>query len=160
VLDVTELGYLTSVQYKMQTVIADNRSDENWWSRVFGNDRVLMLAVGNVQAGIDMRAISPGDVHISGDHITLVIPHATINSVELLPNESQVIDSQQKWAFSEYTGLETETLDAARQQLQLWAENEASVLPVAERLAKLQLTEFLQTVGFRTVTITFKEGGN
>ncbi len=160
VVNITELGYLTTVQYKMQTVVADSRATENWWAQVFGSDRVLMRVVGNVQAGIDLSAISEKDVQISGERILLTIPHATISSVELLPDESEMIDSQRKWFFSEYTGLETEVLDTARQELRRWAKNEAGILPVAERLATLQLTEFLQNLGFSTVTITFANEGD
>ncbi len=158
VVDVTALGRLTSVQFKMQTVVSQSRTNEAWWENIFGGDRVLILAVGNVQAGIDMTAIDTDDITIVNDRITLKIPHATIGSVELLADESAVIDSSQKWAFSEYTGLETEALDAARYQLREWAETEAGVLPVADNLAKLQLTDFLKKLGFKRVTIIFKEG--
>ena len=155
VLDVTELGRLTTVQFKMQTVVSQDRANETWWNRIFGNDRVLMLVVGNVQAGVDITA---ADIITSSDRITLKIPHATIGSVELLPDESAVIDSQRKWAFSDYTGLETEALNAARTQLREWAETEAGVLPVADNLAKLQMTDFLQRLGYSRVTVIFKGG--
>lgn len=158
VVDVHELGYLTTVEYKFQTVAEVNRENQNVIQGLFGTDRVLLVAVGNVQAGIDMTAIPPENVRISGDRISLTIPHATISSVEMLPGESTVIDSQKKWAFSEYTGLETEAMEIARGQLREWAESEADILPTAETLAKLQLTDFLQKLGFRSVTISFTEG--
>lgn len=157
VVKVTELGYLTTVEYKSQTVVAISRENGNLFQNLLGNDRVLLVAVGNVQAGIDMAAIPQKDVRISGSRIRLTIPRATVNTVEMLPGESTVIDSEKKWLFSDYVGLETEAMDLARNQLQDWAENEAGILPVADRLAKLQLTEFLQKLGFTSVTITFTD---
>ena len=160
VVDVTKLGQLTSVKVKMQTVVSQSRSDEPWWKNLFGKDKVLLLAVGNVYAGIDITAIAPTDMVITRDRITMKIPHATISSVELLPDESQVIDNQRRIAFSDYPGLEKEAFDAARTQLRNWAETEAGVLPMADELAKSQLTNFLQKLGFNHVTIIFKEGGS
>ncbi len=116
-----------------------------------------MLAAGNVQAGIDMTLIKDKDIIINGDSVKITLPPATIISVELLPDQSEVFDSQKKWLLSDYEGLEVEAMDKARQQLETWATHQANILPTAEKLASLQLETFLRQVGFNKIEITIKQ---
>ena len=150
-----ELGHLTSVEYTLQTVVEVSHLTEGLFGGLLGEDRVLMSVAGNVEAGIDMSKIQSSDVTINGTKVLIELPPAVISSVEILPDQSKIFDSKQKWAFSEYSGLENEALDLARHQLEDWATNEANILPLAEKLASLQLRSFLETLGFEDITITF-----
>lgn len=147
-----ELGNFISVEYTLQTVVEAERE------RIFplSPERIILVAVGNVQAGIDLTQIQDEDIIIEGTSVKLTLPPAAVTSVELLPGESEVYDSQRGWLLSEYEGLELEAMDKARTQLEGWAVNRVNVLAEAEEQAKLQLEPFLRQLGFEEIEITFK----
>ncbi len=158
-----ELGYLTSVEYKLKTVVALERNKENanFFDAVVkflggGPDRVLLSAVGNVQAGIDMTQIGDADVEIDGKSVKIAIPSAEVTSVELLPSETEIFDSQQRWVLSDYEGIEVDALDIARDQLTGWAASQSNIQDAAEVVAKAQLDAFLRQLGFEDIKITVK----
>jgi hypothetical protein len=157
-----ELGHLTSIEYTLQTIVEIEREPgESLWEKIVeiipgSPDRILLVTAGNVQAGIDMTQIGENDVEIDGPRVKVVLPPATITSIELLPNETEIIVSQQKWVLSEYEGLEVEALGQARTQLEDWAINRNNILDKAEKLAQSQLENFLRQLGFEEIEITFK----
>jgi hypothetical protein len=110
-----------------------------------------------VQAGIDMTKIADSDVEIDGKHVKITLPPAEITSVELLPAETEIFDSQQKWVLSDYEGIEVEALDIARSQLTDWANSQSNIQSTAEVVAKAQLDDFLRQLGFEEIEITVKK---
>lgn len=148
-----ELGHLTTLQSTLQTVVEVSR--EGMLGGLIGGDRLLLQAVGNVEAGIDMTQITGSDVFIDGNHIELRLPPASITSVEILPHETQIFDVERRWILSEYEGLEIEALNQARIQLESWAVDRDGMLLRAEEIAAYQLNEFLRQLGFETIIITF-----
>jgi len=150
---VSDLGYLTSVEYTLQTVVEVEREEQGFIS--LGRDRILLLAVGNIEAGVNLDQVQDSDIIIDGPKVTLYLPRAEITSVELLPGETEVFDAQRKWILSDYEGLEIEALDKARRQLEDWAVNRVEVLDRAETSAETKLTKFLRQLGFTEVEIIF-----
>ena len=123
---------------------------------ILGSDRVLLMAVGRVFVGTDLSEVLDPDAEIEGTSLRAVLPHAKILSVELLPEESRVFDSNQSWLFSQYEGIEVEALKEARIQLVQWVEDSPSMLELAEKVATLQLSQFLRKAGFEDVEITYR----
>lgn len=150
-----ELGYLTSVEYTLQTVVEVER-EQVLLGVISSKDRVLLLAVGNVQAGIDMSAIKDKNVTINGTTVKLTLPRAQVTGVELLPTETRIYDSEQSWFLSEYEGIEVEALNTARIQLESWAVDRNAILSQAEKTASRQLFSFLRQLGFEDIEITFE----
>jgi hypothetical protein len=95
-------------------------------------------------------------VRVEGTKATLVLPHATITSVELLPALSRIYDSDRSWLFSQYEGLEVEALERARQQLRQETLRNQEWLHLTEQVARLQLIDFLRGLGFTEVHISFE----
>lgn len=150
-----ELGYLTSMEYTVSTVVEQEKKKEGIGS-VLGSDRVILMAVGRVQLGVNLDEIDDSDVKINGTSIELILPHAQVTSVELLPEASRIFESNKSWLFSEYSGLEVAAMETARLQIAGDAENNHGMLELADTLARLQLTEFLRQVGFTDVNISYQ----
>ena len=146
-----ELGYLTSIEYRETTVVEIERK------KFMSTERILLETTGKIQAGVDLSQIQDLDVQIKGTALKIALPQAQIISVELLPEQSKVFDSKKSWIFSQYEGIEIEALEKARKQLWEKTSNDKNMLKLAEKFAKLQLTEFLQHLGFEKVEITFKK---
>ncbi|MBN1315936.1 MAG: DUF4230 domain-containing protein [Anaerolineales bacterium] len=150
-----ELGYLTSMEYTVTTVVEEEKK-KSGIGGVLGSDRVILMAVGRVLLGVDLDKIEDSDVQIDGQSIELILPHASVISVELLPESSRIFESNKSWLFSEYAGLEMEAMETARSQIAWDAEHNQGMLELADTLARLQLTEFLRQVGFTDIEIDFQ----
>lgn len=151
-----ELGYLTAMEYTDRTMVEIERKKSLGIISVLG-DRILLAAVGKIQLGIDLTQIEGGDVEIEGKNLTLTLPRAKITSVELLPDQSQIYDQKQSWFFSQYEGIEIEALDKAKAQLTDQANKNQNMFDLAEKLATLQLEDFLRQLGFEQIEVKFKD---
>jgi hypothetical protein len=81
---------------------------------LFGTDQVLLHMVGKVKLGIDLSKI---EAVTSGSTISVTLPPVTIQDVVPLPSQSQVRSAQQRWAFSQYEGLELQAMERGMGQL-------------------------------------------
>lgn len=149
-----ELSYLTSVEFTTATIVQEERTTELPWLGKVVSDRLLLKAVGEVQVGIDLKGVR--NVQISDKAIRLSVPEPIVTSVELLPQKSEVYERVNVWLLSQYAGLETSALEQARQQMSADIENNESMMKLAQEFARLQLTEFLHKIGFKTVEIIFE----
>ena len=147
-----ELGELITVEYTLQTVVEAQRE------RVFplSPERIILVAVGNVEAGVDLTQIQDDDIVIDGTSVSITLPPAHVTSVELLPSESEIFDSNRGWLLSDYDGLELEAMNKARNQLELWAVNRVNLLDQAEIEAVDQMKVFLQKLGFQEIEVVFE----
>lgn len=150
-----ELGYLTSMEYTTSTMVEMART-RSGIGAVLGSDRILLLAVGRIQMGVDLKLIDDSDVDVDRTSIRVLLPRAMVISVELLPDESILYESDKSWLFSEYEGLEVAAMEQARQQLLEQAETNRGMIELAETLTRLQLTEFLRSLGYQEVEIQFR----
>ncbi|MEZ4708505.1 MAG: DUF4230 domain-containing protein [Caldilineaceae bacterium] len=150
-----EMSYLTTVKFTDSVVVQAERTTALPWQ--LGNmvtDRLLLKAVGQVQIGVNLKQIS--NIEVQGDSISLVLPKPEVTSVELLPDQSQIYDSAQVMFLSQYAGLEKEALEQSRQLLKENVVANESMMDMAQKMARLQLADFLRQTGFNTVEITFR----
>ena len=150
----SEVGNLTSVEYLNTVVIERARPKSGIGQVIPGNDRIVLMVVGKIHAGINLQKIKVRAVQ--GKAIRLVLPHASILVVELQPENSRIYASDKTWLFSEYEGLELEAMDEAKQQLRDNSAHNLKMLQMAETLARLQLTELLRKQGYEQIEIVFE----
>ena len=117
-------------------------------------DRLVLKAVGKVQLGVEMAEVA--DVQINGGAIRFSLPQPKVVTVEILTDQSQIIEQQHFWLLSQYAGLESAALEAARAQLQREVAADQAMLRTTAAMARMQLTNFLRKSGFATVEITFR----
>jgi hypothetical protein len=146
-----ELGYLTTVETTASTVVEISRERFPNFPLIPLNARILLMAVGQIEAGINMSEVQ---VTQDGTAVQLLLPRAEITSVELLPEQTQIFDV----GFFPPEGLEIEAMEQAHRQLLDWSSNrEASgILELSEKLGQAQLESFLHDLGFEEVEITFQ----
>ena len=149
-----EVGNLTSVEYLNTIVIERARAKSGIGQVIPGTDRIVLMVVGKIHAGINLQKIKVSAVR--GKAIRLVLPHANILAVELQPENSRIYASDKTWLFSEYEGLELEAMDEAKQQLHDNSAHNLKMLQLAETLARLQLTELLRKQGYEQIEIVFE----
>jgi len=150
------LSHLTVIEVMMSTIAEVQRTANVaiWGDLV--TDHLLIKATGEIQLGIDLSQVA--NVEIDGESIRFTVPKPEIISVELLPDKSQIFESRQVLFLSNYSGLESEALEAARQQLRAEVAANQSMTELAEEFGRLKLTDFLHKIGYTNVDITFVEG--
>lgn len=151
-----EMSHLTVIEFRMSTIAEVQRTANVALLGDLITDHLLLKATGEIQMGIDLSQVR--DVQIDDDTIHFTAPRPEILSVELLPDKSQIFESRQVLFLSNYTGLETEALEAARQQLRAEVAENSSMTQLAEEFGRLKLTDFLRKVGYTNVEVTFVEG--
>ena len=151
-----EVGNLTSVEYLNTIVIERERPKSGIGQVIPGTDRIVLMVVGKVHAGVDLQKIETNDVQINGKTIRMMLPRASILAVELQPEASRIFESNRTWLYSEYEGLELEAMDEARQKLRDNSAQNVKMLEMAETMARLQLTELLRKLGYEQIEIAFE----
>ncbi|MEM7126098.1 MAG: DUF4230 domain-containing protein [Chloroflexota bacterium] len=148
-----ELAYLTSVKMTTSTIVEAKRKTAVPLLGELTTDQILLKAVGNVLLGVDLSRVS--NVVVTGRNIRLSLPAPEIVAVELVPEKSQIYESASVLFLTQYDGLETDALTQAQAQLRAEVAGNESMMKLARDMARLQLTEFLEEAGFRSVQIDF-----
>jgi hypothetical protein len=144
------LSDLVTVKYVVEKVVI--LDDAKW----YGESRVLLLAHGVVNAGINLKRLKPGDVTVSGKTISIRLPPPELTDAYLDDRRSQVIDHTTGLLRTfdkdlEQTAREEAVLDIRAAAVQNGILNDAT-----ER-AKLELALFLHEAGYQQVEFN---GGN
>jgi hypothetical protein len=145
---VQTLSDLVTVKYVLEKVVILDAPPQSTLGRfVQGDNRVLLLAHGIVKAGVDLKAITPADVTVSGKTITVRLPAAHITDCYLDEDQTKVID----WKLGFLRAFDKDLEQTARQQAVTDIRNAArsgGILRDAAERAQWQLAAFLHEAGY------------
>lgn len=88
---IRELDQLATVRWT-ESVPVTRESGGTAIERIFTGERVLLIATGEVEAGVDLSEIGSDDVRVSGESVTIRLPEPQILSVSLNERETRVYD--------------------------------------------------------------------
>lgn len=152
---IRDLSSLTTVEVVEATTV--EKGNDAGILNFLRGDRVALLAVAKIGAGVDLTQLQEDDVEIDLDarSIRLTLPPPEITYVALDNEATQVYDRD--------TGILTRGDDQlesrARQEAERILREDAigaGILDEARRSAILGLRNFLQTLGFDDVRITVR----
>jgi Protein of unknown function (DUF4230) len=146
---IQQLQRLETVVYSMDKIVVGQREGKILPDFLVG-DRLLLLAQGQVVAGVDFSHLQLTDVSLDRKTIRVRLPAAVIFFTRL--------DSQNTRVYSRETGLlvpvdptlETEVRQQAEQQLQDAALQDG-ILNTAQQNARTTLAGLLKGLGFENV---------
>ena len=146
-------------------VIVDVERDTRFVPSAIKGERVLFVAVGSVDAGVDFTGLGEDAVDVSGDRrsVTLELPHATFRDPELDFDRSYVYDRDRgavdrlQSLFGSDPGDDSELYRLAEARLAEAARNGSGLLARAEQNTRLMLEGLLRALGFTKVEIVFAE---
>jgi len=153
-IDIKELGKLVTTQYKLQTISVVEEKEDNWIERLFGENKVVLVATGEVMAGVDMALITEEDVTVNGTAVKLIMPPAEIISVRLIPGESWIYDRKLNILKPNWD-LELQAQEQAEAELVRWSTSHG-ILEQSEEVFTVRIEAFLRRLGFTEVTILFR----
>lgn len=146
---VQALGRLETVSYTVEKVITAE-SGQGAFAFLLG-DRLLLVAHGQVIAGVDMSLMQQNDVRVEGGTVHLTLPTAEI-FVATLDNEKTYVYSRETGPFGLQKNLESQARQAAQDAI-LQAALEDGILQLAQTNAEVFITKLLYTLGFKEVLL-------
>jgi hypothetical protein len=151
---VRALSRLESTAFHMERVIDLKDRQSRLFGLVSGEDAILLVAVADVTAGVDLAALGPTDVEVSPDRtrVRIKLPRATVFST--------VLDGEHTYVHTRRTDLlarRNETLEtSARKEAEhtlTQAALSAGILDKADAQARRVIRELVTGLGFSEVEV-------
>jgi hypothetical protein len=147
---IQQLQRLETVVYTLDQVITEER--QGVVAQPFAGERILLIAHGDVIAGVDVSQLRGSAVTVHGSSVRVRLPDPQIFTTRL--------DNQKTRVYSRDTGLfstpdpelETRVRQRAESQLTAAAVQEG-ILATARANAKQTLTALLSSLGFQQITV-------
>jgi hypothetical protein len=154
---VRELSRLEGVSYHVERVVDLKDKQEALFGMVPAEDAILLVASGDVVAGVDLEKLGADDVQISPDRrsVTIRLPPAEIFSAKLDNDRTYVHTRRTDVLAQRKESLETQARQAAEKTLRTSAE-EAGILPRAEESVSRTVRSLVRSLGFENVSVGFR----
>ena len=148
ILQVRNLSRLETASYTVEKVITAE-TGQGPFSFLFG-DRLILVARGQVIAGVDLGKMEEGDILITEDGTVVVtLPPAEI-LVATLDNQKSYVVDRDTGLVGTNPALETEARQAAEKEV-LDAALEDGILDTAQRNAEMYVRQLIMALGFDEV---------
>ena len=147
---IKELDQLATVRWT-ESVPVTRETGGDILDRLFSGEKVIVIATGKVEAGVDLGDINKDDVSANGESVTIDLPEPKILSASLDEERTRVYDRD----FSPLNIrpnddlVEEARLQAVEKITDAARENE--ILDTAEHNAEDSVRAFVTTLGFEEV---------
>jgi hypothetical protein len=148
---IQQLQRLETVVYSMEKIVAGSQ-ESRFLPRLLVSDRLLLIVHGEVTAGVDLGALAPAQVKVSGKTVNLNLPEAAIFSTRIDNARTRVYARETGLFSSPDPELESEVRREAERQL-TQAALDGGILKSAAANARTTLTSLLLGLGFETVNV-------
>jgi hypothetical protein len=146
-------------------VIVDVEKDTRFVPGKIKGERVLFVAVGDVDAGVDFTGVEEGAIEVSDDRrsVTIELPPASFRDPELDLERSYVYDRDRgvfdriQGFFGDDAGDDSELYRLAEDKLAAAARDGSGLLVRAEQNTRAMLVGLLRGLGFTSVEVRFLE---
>lgn len=149
--EVRALQRLESVNYTMDKVISGERENPILPSFLAG-DRLLLVAHGEVIAGLDLSKLQPRDVEVRGSHVLIRLPEAEVFTTRLDNLNTRVYSRDTGLFSSPDPNLESEVRADAERKFQGAALQEG-ILKTADTNARQTIHSMLSSLGFQSIEL-------
>ena len=153
-----ELSRLESAQARVERVIDLRDRQESIFGLIEASDAILLVAAGDVVAGVDLSELGEGDVSVSEDRreAEVRLPRAAVLSARLDNDATYVHTRTTELLARRSETLETRARQAAERELEA-AAVEAGLLTRADANAERTVASLLRALGFERVSVEFRD---
>jgi hypothetical protein len=148
---IQSLQRLETVSYSMDKIISGEHAN-GYWPKFLVGDRLLLMVHGEVVGGINLAELSPGDVRIHDQRISIHLPAAEVFVTRLDSARTRVYSRDTGLFSSPDPNLESQVREEAERQLQQAALQDG-ILKTASDNARSTISSMLQGFGFREVEV-------
>ncbi len=147
---IQDLNQLATVRWR-ESVIVTRKSGGTELEQLVSGERVLLVAAGDVEAGVNLADLDRDDVRVDGETVTIRLPEPEILSVSLDEDETGVYDRDFGLLnIRPDDGLVEEARAAAVDEIEGAARDE-DILDQAEQNAENGIRAFVTSLGFEEV---------
>jgi len=147
---ISSMGKLELVKYEMKDIIEQREVHP-----ILPDSRVLLLAVGEVTACIDLTKIKSSDIIQGKDSVVVFLPQPEICYTKLDHEKSKVYDIRGAW-FQESAKDMVEAVYKLAEKRILDNAKEMNVLGLARQNAQLIFKPILESISGKTVILNFR----
>jgi hypothetical protein len=155
---IRELSRLEGVSYHVERVVDLKDEQRSMLGLLSANDAILLVASGEVVAGVDLAKLEPGDVQVAPDRrsVSIRLPPAEVFSARLDNARTYVHTRKTDLLAQRNETLESRARQAAEQTLRAAAED-SGILRRAQDSVARTVTSLVHSLGFAEVTVDFRE---
>jgi hypothetical protein len=148
---IRQLSRLETVVYSLDKIVSGSRENPYIPDFLVG-DKLLLVAHGEVIAGVDLSQIQPGDVSVHGDRVTVRLPAAQVLTTRIDNGRTRIYSRATGLLVPADPNLESEVRLAAEQQIAQAALSDG-VLDKARQNARASVSALLYGLGFHAVDV-------
>jgi Protein of unknown function (DUF4230) len=148
---IRQLSRLETVDYSIDKIVEGSRQNPYLPNFLVG-DKLMLVAHGDVIAGVDLGQLQPADVAVDGSHVRVRLPQAQVLSTR--------IDNAHTRVYSRMTGVLVEADPNLESEVRLAAEDQFTqaaladgVLDKARQNAQASVSALLRGLGFQQVDV-------
>lgn len=159
ILAVRSLGRLETESYHLERVVDLTDHQSQLFGLVQAKDAILLVAVGDVVAGVDLERLTPDDVDTDWARrsVTLRLLPPAVFSAKLDEKATRVYSRTTDLVATRHEDLESRARAEAARSMEA-AAVEHGLLDRARGDAERMLTGLLRSVGFGEVRVEWKKG--
>ena len=148
---IRQLSRLETVVYSLDKIVSGSRENAYIPDFLVG-DKLLLVAHGEVIAGVDLSQIQPGDVSVRGDRATVRLPAGQVLTTRIDNGRTRIYSRATGLLVPADPNLESEVRLAAEQQITQAALSDG-VLEKARQNARASVSALLYGLGFHAVDV-------
>jgi hypothetical protein len=147
---VQDLNRLATIRWR-ESVIVTRESGGTELERFLAGEKVLLVATGDVEAGVDLASLGRDDVKVNGETVTIRLPEPEILSASLDEQKTGVYDRDfGPLNLHPDDDLVEQARAAAVDRIEQAARDE-DILDQAEQNTEDSIRAFVSTLGFEEV---------
>ncbi|HMD77648.1 MAG TPA: DUF4230 domain-containing protein [Terracidiphilus sp.] len=146
-----QLSRLETVVYSLDKIVEGGRQSA-YLPDFLAGDKLLLVAHGEVIAGVDLGQLKPGDVTVKGDAVQVRLPPPQILTTRIDNGRTRVYSRTTGLLVATDPNLESEVRLTAEQQIAQAALDDG-ILDKARQNARTSVAALLYGLGFHTVDV-------
>jgi hypothetical protein len=148
---IRQLNRLETVEYSLDKIVEGDRGNP-YLPDFLAGDKLLLVAHGEVVAGIDLTQLKDGDVQVNGDAVKVRLPAAQVLTTRIDNWKTRVYSRSTGFLVPTDPNLEAQTRQIAEQQIGQAALDDG-ILVKASQNARASVTVLLYGLGFHSVDV-------
>ena len=155
---IQDVARLETTEFHVEKVVEVSDSQSKLWGLVEAKDALLLVAVGDVVAGVDLAKVSPEDVHVdsTAHAITVRLPAPIVITSTLDPHATHVYSRSTDLLAARKEELEGDARRVAEEQMRK-AAIEGGIFDRARTSADRTLRALLRSMGFERVELDWAD---
>ena len=153
---IQRLNQLATVRWTESVVVAQEGSEEllqRYLPEFLAGEKVLLVASGEVEAGVSLDELGSDDVRVEGGTVTMELPEARILGSSLDEERTELYAWDSGWLVREDYTLVQEARREAEERI-LEAAEENGILEQAKSNAEDSIRAFVLSLGYEEVVFT------